>query len=179
MKPRAAVLATLLATGCTDAAPSETPAEAPAVTAVRAPEYVDYDVRRVRPRNEESLQAMFDRLAAAAWREGKDVAVLFSADWCEACRRLDLELGNRHPRDAIGHARIFEFKEEDWEAVTRLDEFNGLRARWHPVLNSYPVLILLDRDGRKVEEMQEAITRLEAAGMTPALSTWLESRRSG
>jgi hypothetical protein len=179
VKPRAAVLSTLLALACTDAGPSEAPADGPTAVAAVAPEYVDYDVRRLRPRNEETLQAMFDRLAAAAWGEGKDVGVLFSADWCEACRRLDLELGNRHPKDAIGHVRIFEFKEEDWEAVTRLDEFNGLRARWHPVLNSYPVLVLLDREGKKVEEMQEAITRLEAAGMAPALSTWLESRRSG
>jgi thiol-disulfide isomerase/thioredoxin len=136
-----------------------------------------YDVRRLRPRNEESLESMFDRVFDRAIGEHKRVAVLFSADWCEPCRVLDTELGNEHPEDVIGHMRVFELKEEDWEAVTRMDEVNGLRGRWHNTLNSYPVLVLLDDEGNKIEEMKEAIERLEAGGLEPTLPTWFASLR--
>ncbi len=138
---------------------------------------VGYDVRRLRPRNEERLEDMFERLFAQARNEDKRVAVLFSADWCEPCQVLDTELGNEHPEEMIGHVRILELKEEDWEAVTRMDEVNSLRARWHKTLDSYPVLVLLDAEGNKVEEMKEAISRLEAEGLEPTLPHWLATHR--
>lgn len=146
-------------------------------TEAEADPMVGYDLRRLRPVNKEPLEEMFERVFARARDDGKRVAVLFSADWCEPCRVLDTELGGQHPQSAIGHVRILELKEEDWEGVTRMDEFNGLRARWHGTLNSYPVLVLLDEQGNKVEEMKEAIERLEGEGLEPTLPNWFASQR--
>ena len=75
--------------------------------------------------------------------------------------------------------RIFELKEEDWTAATRMDEFEGLRRRWSPVLGMYPLLILLDDQGAQREEMKQAIARLEAAGIDPTLANWLADTRPG
>jgi len=138
---------------------------------------VGYDIRRLRPRNEEPLSKMFDRVRARAAADGKQVAVYFSADWCEACRPIALELGNVHPAAAIDHMRVIELKEEDWEPVTRMDEYNGLRSRWYPLLNTYPLFILLDENGQKVEEMREAKERLESIGVEATLVNWFQSVR--
>ena len=156
-----------------EAAPEAT---APAKEAAERDPMVGYDVRRLRPR-EEPLVESFERQRERALSEGKQVAVLFSADWCEPCRILELELGNMHPRSLIGHVRILEMKEEDWEPVTRMNEFNNLRRRWSAPLNEYPLFMLLDEDGEKVEEMQEAKRRLEGMGVEPTLFNWFESRR--
>src|SRR4030095_13952487 len=121
-----------------------------------APATVGYDIRRLRPKTGEPLDAMFDRLFAAATAEGKTVAVLFSADWCEPCRALDLELGNSHSAGDIAHVRILELKEEDWQAVTRMNEFDALRKRWYAQTGSYPVFVLLDADGGKIGGRKEA-----------------------
>jgi thiol-disulfide isomerase/thioredoxin len=138
---------------------------------------VGYDVRRLRPRNEESLSKMFDRVRAQAQVDGKQVAVYFSADWCEACRPIALELGNVHPAVAIDHIRIIEVNEEEWEQMTRMNEYNGLRSRWYPLLNTYPLFILLDESGQKVEEMREAKGRLEGMGVEATLVNWFQSVR--
>jgi thiol-disulfide isomerase/thioredoxin len=144
---------------------------------VDAPEeLVGYDLRRLRPRDQ-PLAAMFDEKAGKARAEDKRVVVLFSADWCAPCRRLDTELGNQHPRAAIGDVRIFELKEEEWQTATRMDEFNRLRARWHPTLNSYPVMVVLDESGMLVEEMKQGKARLEGDGLDPTVPIWLESTR--
>lgn len=140
---------------------------------------VGYDLRRLRPRNEDSLHDMFQRVFERGVADGKTVAVYFSADWCEPCRVLALELGNVHPADAIGHVRIVELNEEEWEAVTRMNEFNELRARWYPVLNSYPLMVVLDAEGNKVEEMREGKERLEAMGVEATLPTWFQSLKEG
>lgn len=142
------------------------------------PKTVGYDLRRLRPKNGETLDAMFDRMAAQAKSEGKRAAVLFSADWCEPCRKLDLELGNTHPESDIGHVRIFELKEEEWEAATRMDEFAKLRKRWYEPEDSYPVFIVLDASGAKGEEMKEAIDRLGAEGVEPTVSNWFRGLAS-
>jgi thiol-disulfide isomerase/thioredoxin len=134
---------------------------------------VGYDLRRLRPRDE-PLADMFERVRSEALREHKRVVVLFSADWCEPCRHLDLELGNTHPTSMIGDVRVLELKEDDWVAVARMDEFNSLRRRWEPVLNTYPLAILLDDAGARVEEMKEAKLRLEAAGLEPTLPVWFD-----
>ena len=167
-------LSVLLVLGCGGEAVKSVPAKPAAVDTT-----VGYELRRLRPRDEERLAAMFDRLRVAAVGEGKRVAVLFSADWCEPCRLLETELGNRHSAAEIGDVRIFELKEEDWAAATRMDEFEGLRRRWSPVLGSYPLLILLDDQGGQREEMKEAIARLEAAGIDPTLANWLADTRPG
>jgi thiol-disulfide isomerase/thioredoxin len=140
---------------------------------------VGYDLRTLRPRNEEKLVDMFERVRAQAQSEGKQVAVLFSAGWCEPCQRLELELGNMHPASEIEHVRILELKEEDWAAVTRMNEFNDLRRRWYPALNSYPVFIVLDEQGNKIEEMREAIERLKGGGMAePSVADWFASLKA-
>lgn len=162
-----ALFAGPVACGNEGAAPVARSAASPA-----APSKVGYDIRRLRPRNEERLAEMFERMRGAALKEGKVVAVLLSADWCEPCRTLDLELGNMHPADQIGRVRILEIKEEDWERATRMNEVNALRTRWTPTKNAYPILVLLDEKGDKIEEMQEAKERLEHAGREPTLPNW-------
>lgn len=134
-------------------------------------EKIPYDLRRLRPSDQE-LNPWFKTLVQKAVKEGKRPAVLFSAAWCHACQDVELELGNMHPRKEIGHVRIFELIEEDWEAVTRMDEYNDLRARWHPELGTYPMLFLLDRHGDKVESMQEAKIRLQDEDKPVNFATW-------
>jgi thiol-disulfide isomerase/thioredoxin len=149
-------------------------ADPPAAAKVEQDPMVGYDLRRLRPREDEPLADMFERVRVNAIGEHKRVAVLFSADWCEPCRHLDLELGNTHPASMIGGVRILELKEDDWAAGARMDEYNALRRRWEPVLNTYPLLLLLDDEGKRVEEMKDAKLRLEAAGVEPTLPMWLE-----
>ena len=120
---------------------------------------------------------MFERLRGEALRDGKRAAVLFSADWCEPCRDLESELGNRHPASEIGDVRILVLKEEDWTAAARMDEFNALRRRWADQVGSYPLLLLLDAEGQRREEMKAAIERLEAAGAAATLAHWLADTR--
>lgn len=158
------------------------PAAEPKVAAARpvvatADDGVGYDLRRLRPRDEETLAVMFDRQLAQAAKDGKRAAVLFSADWCEPCRQLETELGNRHPASAIGDVRILELKEEDWVAATRMDEFDALRRRWTGNTGSYPLLILLDEKGGKREEMKEAKERLNAAKAPDTLAHWFADTR--
>ena len=145
--------------------------------ALPAADTVGYELRRLRPRDEEPLVGMFDRLRGQAVKDGKRVAVLFSADWCEPCRELEAELGNKHPASKIGGVQILELKEEDWTAVTRMDEFDALRQRWTGMTGSYPLLMLLDPQGQKQEEMKEAIDRLTAQGVEPTLANWLADTR--
>ncbi len=158
--------------GNAEAAPASQPA-------AKAPAKVGYDLRRLRPRDGETLDAMFARMTKAAHEDGKNVAVLFSADWCEPCRRLELELGNEHERERIGGFRILELKEEDWMAATRMNEFNALRKRWYAKLDSYPVFLLLDENDAKVEEMKEAIDRLNAEGVEPTVDNWFANVSAG
>lgn len=175
----ALTLASLAACGPDGPAPTQNAIPAPAAgAAAPAPtDLVGYDLRRLRPRADEPLDAMFERLRGQALGEGKRTMVLFSADWCEPCKRLDAELGNRQPAATIGDVRIFELKEEDWQAAARMDEFNQLRRRWHDKTGSYPLFILLDAAGARIEEMKDAIDRLEAAGVEPTLATWLAEAR--
>lgn len=172
--------ALVLAVGCGgDAAPRKVEAEAVKPVAAVTPEAGDvgYDLRRLRPRDEETLAEMFDRQRAQAAKDGKRVAALFSADWCEPCRLLETELGNRHPAAQIGDVRILELKEEDWAAATRMDEFDALRKRWTGQTGSYPLLLLLDAEGKKREEMKEAKERLTAAGAPDTLAHWFADTR--
>lgn len=140
---------------------------------------VGYDLRRLRPREDEPLANMFDRLQAEARAEGMRVVVLFSADWCEPCKHLDLELGNMHPRSMIGSIRVLELKEDDWSAAARMDEYNALRRRWESVLGTYPLVVLLDDAGKRIEEMKEAKDRLEAQGLDATLPLWFASVSQG
>jgi thiol-disulfide isomerase/thioredoxin len=170
----AAVFASLCALGCGE---SKTEVTTAAVATPTVSAAVGYDLRRLRPRDGETLAAMFDRMHAQAVADGKQTAVLFSADWCEPCRKLDLELGNTHPAPDIGHVRIFELKEEEWEAATRMDEFAALRKRWYAPKDSYPVFIVLDADGKAREEMKEAIDRLGGEGVEPTVAMWFRGLR--
>ena len=152
-------------------------ADADTKQAPTAAPMVGYDLRRLRPREDESLAKMFDRMFEQARGEDKRVVVIFSADWCEPCQLLDLELGNTHPPEMIGDVRVLELKEEDWNNVARMNEFNDLRSRWEPVLNTYPLVVMLDESGAKREEMKEAKDRLEEAGLEPTLPMWFEATR--
>jgi len=157
-------------------AQSEAPPKSATVAAASEDDpLVGYDLRRLRPVDDEPLGAMFDRVHQAARAEHKRVVVLFSADWCEPCKRLDLELGNQHPSSMIGDVRILELKEDDWKLAARMDEYNDLRARWEPVAGSYPLVVLLDQAGKRADEMKEAKLRLEAEGLEPTLPIWLAS----
>lgn len=157
--------------GVADQAPSA--AAAPAATA----ETVGYDLRRLRPAGNEPLVQTFERLHAQARSEGKQVAMLFSADWCERCRRLELELGNLHPAGDIAHVRIIELVEEDWEQALRMNEFELLRQRWDATKGTYPLFVVLDEHGKKIEEMKEAVERLEQAGQEATLPAWFRGLR--
>jgi len=173
------VLGLLVGCGGEAAAPRAVqPAPAPvAVKQAEGEAEVGYDLRRLRPRDEETLAEMFDRQRAQAAKDGKRVAALFSADWCEPCRLLETELGNRHPARQIGDVRILELKEEDWAGATRMDEFDALRKRWTGNTGSYPLLLLLDEAGKKREEMKEAKERLAAAGAPDTLAHWFADTR--
>lgn len=174
-RSRSSGLFLLILLGC---GPAPEQKAAPKVVAKQAASgEVGYELRRLRPRDEEPLAGMFDRLRAQAVKDGKRVMVLFSADWCEPCREIEAELGSRHPAEKIGGVQILEVKEEDWTAVTRMDEFDKLRFRWSDVTGSYPLLLLLDEKGEKQEEMKEAIDRLTAAGVEPTLANWLADTR--
>ncbi|MCX4239202.1 thioredoxin domain-containing protein [Paraliomyxa miuraensis] len=172
------VMATSL--GCGDGGAQAEGAEASAPEAKTSrPSKVGYDLRRLRPIADEPLTGMFERLATQARSEGKQVAVLFSAEWCERCRRLELELGNLHPAEDIAHVRILEFVEEDWEKALRMNEFDQLRLRWDETKGTYPLFVVLDEKDAKVEEMKEAVDRLEQAGQEATLATWFRGLRRG
>jgi thiol-disulfide isomerase/thioredoxin len=154
--------------------------EAPSVGAAQPaaePEKVGYDLRRLRPTGDEPLVKTFERMHAQARAEGKQVAMLFSAEWCERCRRLELELGNLHPAVDIAHVRILELVEEDWEQALRMNEFELLRQRWDATKGTYPLFVVLDEHGGKIEEMKEAVDRLEQAGQAATVATWFRGLR--
>ncbi|MEM9456382.1 MAG: hypothetical protein AAGF11_19525 [Myxococcota bacterium] len=159
-------------TPATPAAEAAAAASAPKPTSKPTPKKVGYDLRHLRPVDDQPLEQMVERMWAQARADGKQVAMLFSADWCERCQRLELELGNLHPADDIAHVRVLELVEEEWEKALRMNEFNALRLRWDPTKNTYPLLLVLDDKGAKVEEMKEAVERLEQAGQDPTLPTW-------
>ncbi|MCA9707162.1 MAG: hypothetical protein KDK70_15020 [Myxococcales bacterium] len=153
--------------------PARSPeAEAPSGAAPATPKTVGYDLRRLRPVDGQSLEQVVERMRARARTDGKQVAMLFSAQWCERCRRLELELGNLHPPGDIAHVRILELVEEDWEKALRMNEFEALRLRWDSTKGTYPLLVVLDEQGGKVEEMKEAVERLEQAGQEATLAAW-------
>lgn len=143
----------------------------------KEPAKVGYDLRRLRPTTDEPLVKTFERMQAQARAEGKQVAMLFSAEWCERCRRLELELGNLHPTGDIAHVRILELVEEDWEQALRMNELELLRQRWDATKGTYPLFVVLDEQGAKVEEMKEAIDRLEQAGQEPTVAAWFRGLR--
>lgn len=149
-----------------------------AASAAQGPATVGYDLRRLRPTSDEPLVKTFERMQAQAKAEGKRVAMLFSAEWCERCRRLELELGNLHPSGDIGHVRILELVEEDWEQALRMNELEQLRQRWDATKGTYPLFVVLDEQGAKVEEMKEAIDRLEQAGQEPTVAAWFRGLRA-
>jgi thiol-disulfide isomerase/thioredoxin len=178
MSIRAAAALLAVSIAACEAPEPASPSAAKESVGEEADPMVGYDLRRLRPREDESLAKMFDRVQADARTEGKRVVVLFSADWCEPCKHLDLELGNTHPRSMIGNVRVLELKEDDWSAAARMDEYNELRRRWEPVLGTYPLVVLLDDAGKRVEEMKEAKDRLEAQGLDATLPLWFASMAS-
>jgi len=162
------------ATGAAQSAGAAQPAAEPEAE----PEKVGYDLRRLRPANDEPLVKTFERMHAQARAEGKQIAMLFSAEWCERCRRLELELGNLHPAGDIAHVRILELVEEDWEQALRMNELELLRQRWDVTKGTYPLFVVLDDEGRKIEEMKEAVDRLEHAGQEATVATWFRGLRA-
>jgi thiol-disulfide isomerase/thioredoxin len=150
---------------------------AAAAASAQEPAKVGYDLRRLRPTSDEPLAKTFERMHAQAKAEGKQVAMLFSAEWCERCRRLELELGNLHPEGDIAHVRILELVEEDWEQALRMNEFELLRQRWDATKGTYPLFVVVDAEARKVEEMKEAVDRLEQAGQEATVATWFRGLR--
>lgn len=167
-------------TGC-GKADAPTPAATEEASAPKPPEdphrLVGYDVRRVRP-GAGALAEAFDGALARAQKDGQRPAVLFSADWCEPCRDLEIELGNMHPASAIGDVRIFILKEEEWQKAVRMDEYNGLRTRWDKVINSYPLFVVLDDEGATIEEMQAGRERLESSEVAATLPNWFAGLRA-
>lgn len=167
----------LLACGGDGGASASGAGAAGSAQAATEPAKVGYDLRRLRPTGDEPLAKTFERMHAQAKAEGKQVAMLFSAEWCERCRRLELELGNLHPAGDIAHVRVLELVEEDWEQALRMNEFELLRQRWDATKGTYPLFVVLDAEGRKVEEMKEAVDRLEQAGQEATVATWFRGLR--
>ena len=170
MRALVSALAAVVLFGC-DAEPGDTSVNS---AQEAAPKTVGYDLRRLRPVDGQPLPEVFDRMRASAKDDGKTLAILFSANWCERCRRLELELGNLHPPEQIEHMRVLELVEEEWEQVIRMDEFNALRQRWDTQDGTYPLFVVLDENGAKVEEMKEAVERLEKSGVEATLPHWFK-----
>lgn len=163
---------------CGEAATSA-PAGAEARPVPEGARDVGYDLRVLKPRESEPLSATFERLAAQAQKESKHVVLLFSADWCNKCKKLDLELGNLHPAGAIGHVRLFKLVEEHWSEAMRTDEFEALRKRFSgSEAGTYPLMVALDDKLERREEMRDAIRRLEEAGRPPKLAEWFAALQS-
>jgi thiol-disulfide isomerase/thioredoxin len=166
------VALTLSACGGEDSPPSaDESKEAVAKSEAEGDKAVPYDLRQIRP-GEKKLADVFEASRKGALAEGKQVAVLFSADWCAPCKRLEAELGNTQPRSQIGEVRIVMVKEEDWRDSTRMVEFDNLRLRWSPAVGAFPLFVLLNEDGSAREEMKEAIERLESQGLEPTVANW-------
>lgn len=175
-----ALASAILTVGCgkSDAPPATATDQSAAPAPTDDPHrLVGYDVRRVRPGGG-TLTEAFDGALARAQKDGQRPAVLFSADWCEPCRDLEIELGNMHPASAIGDVRIFILKEEEWQKAVRMDEYNGLRTRWDTVINSYPLFVVLDDDGAPIEEMQAGRERLESSEVAATLPNWFAGLRA-
>jgi hypothetical protein len=177
MRATLASLLALLLSACGGNGEGASANAEPRATAAAEPAKIGYDLRRLRPATDEPLEQVFARMQAQAQAEGKQLAMLFSAEWCERCRRLELELGNLHPAADIGHVRVLELVEEDWEQALRMNEFDLLRQRWDTTKGTYPLFVVLDAEGRKIEEMKEAIDRLEQAGQEATLATWFRGLR--
>lgn len=175
MRGPSILTALLLLSACGGDGGAGSPAQA--ASSAQEPAKVGYDLRRLRPTTDEPLVKTFERMQAQAQAEGKQVAMLFSAEWCERCRRLELELGNLHPTGDIAHVRILELVEEDWEQALRMNEFEQLRLRWDAAKGTYPLFVVLDGQGRKVEEMKEAVDRLEQTGQEATVATWFRGLR--
>jgi thiol-disulfide isomerase/thioredoxin len=177
MRVTLALLLALLLPAC--GGNGDTASVAAPSTAAIEPATVGYDLRRLRPTTDEPLAQTFERMHAQARAEGKQVAMLFSAEWCERCRRLELELGNMHPPGDIAHVRVLELVEEDWEQALRMNEFEQLRQRWDATRGTYPLFVVLDEQGKKIEEMKEAVDRLEQAGHEEVtVAAWFRGLRT-
>jgi thiol-disulfide isomerase/thioredoxin len=175
MRGPSILTALLLLTAC--GGDGGAPGRTEAAGSAQEPAKVGYDLRRLRPTSDEPLAKTFERMHAQAKADGKQVAMLFSAEWCERCRRLELELGNLHPTGDIAHVRILELVEEDWEQALRMNELELLRQRWDATKGTYPLFVVLDAEARKVEEMKEAVDRLEQAGQEATVATWFRGLR--
>ena len=135
-----------------------------AATPAAAPAKVGYDLRRLRPRDGETLEAMFERLRGRALADDKRVAVLFSADWCAPCKRESSTIADQYDRwrsetgvkliavsidDARSTARVAPYVNgQDWDYEVYLDPNGDLKRALN--VNNVPHTFLLNGKGEVV-----------------------------
>jgi thioredoxin-related protein len=136
---------TMAATAATPATPATpAPASASTVTSsapkkvrVALDDYAAYDATK-------DGRAQVEAAQAEAKQKSKRVMVMFGGNWCKWCKALDGTFAS--------HAEVKAVLEKGFVLVhVDSDSSGALNDAWgNPFANGFPVLVILDADGRKL-----------------------------
>jgi thioredoxin-related protein len=155
---------TLLATACSDppappiveapsaTAPAASAASAPTATAPAAPVATSAAPKKVRVALDNYAaydaskdgKAQVEAAQAEAKQKSKRVMVMFGGNWCKWCKALDGTFAS-HPEVKAVLEKGFVLVHVDSDSSGALNDAWG-----NPFANGFPVLVILDADGRKL-----------------------------